>query len=222
MIEASGQPVLVGGNIGVPLSAQVEASTPSTWHVVETSSFQLETIARYHPRVAVWLNFSPDHLDRHITEDAYEQAKARMFENQTRGGLGGGACRRRAHPCARGRRSRAGRDVWRGPRRRGRRRVGWRCDCAPSRAWPGRAARARRGRAADRPPHARQRDGRVRRRGSGWRVRRRHDPRRAKASRASSTRWSTSPRSARPASTTTRRRPTSRPRRWRSRPSTCR
>lgn len=82
MIEASGQPVLVGGNIGVPLSAQVEASTPKTWHVVETSSFQLETIERYHPRVAVWLNFSPDHLDRHVTEDAYERAKARVFENQ--------------------------------------------------------------------------------------------------------------------------------------------
>lgn len=83
MIEASGQPVLVGGNIGVPLSAQVAASTPATWHVVETSSFQLETIARYHPRVAVWLNFSADHLDRHGTEAEYERAKARVFENQT-------------------------------------------------------------------------------------------------------------------------------------------
>jgi UDP-N-acetylmuramoylalanine--D-glutamate ligase len=82
MIEASGQPVLVGGNIGVPLSAQVEAATPGTWHVVETSSFQLETISRFHPRVAAWLNFSPDHLDRHLTEDAYERAKARIFENQ--------------------------------------------------------------------------------------------------------------------------------------------
>lgn len=85
MIEASGQPVLVGGNIGVPLSAQVDASTAETWHVVETSSFQLETIERYHPRVAVWLNFSPDHLDRHVTEDAYERAKARIFENQDAG-----------------------------------------------------------------------------------------------------------------------------------------
>ncbi|HTV00105.1 MAG TPA: UDP-N-acetylmuramoyl-L-alanine--D-glutamate ligase [Luteitalea sp.] len=83
MIEASGQPVLVGGNIGVPLSAQVEAATRETWHVVETSSFQLETIVRFHPRVAAWLNFSPDHLDRHVTEDAYERAKARIFENQT-------------------------------------------------------------------------------------------------------------------------------------------
>jgi UDP-N-acetylmuramoylalanine--D-glutamate ligase len=83
MIEASGRPVLVGGNIGVPLSAQVEASTTATWHVVETSSFQLETIDRYHPRIAVWLNFSPDHLDRHRTEAAYERAKARIFENQS-------------------------------------------------------------------------------------------------------------------------------------------
>ncbi len=82
MIEASGRPVLVGGNIGVPLSALVEASTPATWHVVETSSFQLETIERYHPHIAAWLNFSPDHLDRHVTEDAYERAKARVFENQ--------------------------------------------------------------------------------------------------------------------------------------------
>ncbi len=83
MIAASGQPVLVGGNIGVPLSAQIAASTAHTWHVVETSSFQLETIDRYHPRIAVWLNFSPDHLDRHQTEGAYARAKARVFENQT-------------------------------------------------------------------------------------------------------------------------------------------
>jgi UDP-N-acetylmuramoylalanine--D-glutamate ligase len=82
MIEASGRPVLVGGNIGIPLSALIETSTPATWHVVETSSFQLETIERYHPHVAVWLNFSPDHLDRHLTEHAYERAKARVFENQ--------------------------------------------------------------------------------------------------------------------------------------------
>ena len=82
MIEASGQPVLVGGNIGVPLSSQVDASTSATWHVVEASSFQLETIDRFHPHVAVWLNLSPDHLDRHRTEDAYERAKARIFERQ--------------------------------------------------------------------------------------------------------------------------------------------
>jgi UDP-N-acetylmuramoylalanine--D-glutamate ligase len=105
MIEASGQPVLVGGNIGVPLSAQIAASTPSTWHVVETSSFQLETIDRYHPHVAVWLNFSPDHLDRHVTEDAYESAKARIFENQTTRDwavVPAGDTRIRAHAARRG------------------------------------------------------------------------------------------------------------------------
>lgn len=83
MIEASGTPVLVGGNIGVPLSAQVDQSGSATWHVVEASSFQLETIVAFHPHIAVWLNFSVDHLDRHHTEAAYERAKARIFENQT-------------------------------------------------------------------------------------------------------------------------------------------
>lgn len=83
MLEAGGFDVRVGGNIGVALSAQVEASTASTWHVVETSSFQLETIDRFRPDVAVWLNFSPDHLDRHGTVDVYAAAKARVFENQT-------------------------------------------------------------------------------------------------------------------------------------------
>ena len=69
--------------------------------MVETSSFQLETIARYHPRVAVWLNFSPDHLDRHVTEDAYERAKARVFENQTADDWAVVPAGDRAHPCAR-------------------------------------------------------------------------------------------------------------------------
>src|SRR5262249_6462091 len=72
----------VGGNIGVPLSAQVDESTPETFHVVEASSFQLEQIDTFHPWIAVMLNFSPDHLDRHPTVDAYASAKARIFENQ--------------------------------------------------------------------------------------------------------------------------------------------
>ena len=83
MIAGSGRHVLVGGNIGVPLSAQVELSGVDTWHVVETSSFQLETIVAFHPHIAVWLNFSPDHLDRHGTEAVYERVKARIFEHQT-------------------------------------------------------------------------------------------------------------------------------------------
>jgi len=82
MLEAGGFRVAVGGNIGVPLSAQVAASTPDTVHVVEASSFQLEQIDQFHPWIAVMLNFSPDHLDRHATVDEYAAAKARVFENQ--------------------------------------------------------------------------------------------------------------------------------------------
>ena len=85
MLSAAGRHVLVGGNIGVPLSAQVPASTPDTLHVVETSSFQLEQIETFHPWIAVMMNFSPDHLDRHPTVDAYAAAKARIFENQDAG-----------------------------------------------------------------------------------------------------------------------------------------
>jgi UDP-N-acetylmuramoylalanine--D-glutamate ligase len=82
MLQAGGRAVLVGGNIGVPLSDQVEASTPETVHVVETSSFQLEGTSRFHPWIAAWLNFADDHLDRHPTVDAYAAAKARIFANQ--------------------------------------------------------------------------------------------------------------------------------------------
>ena len=85
ILEAAGFKVTVGGNIGQPLSAQVEASTPETVHVVETSSFQLEQIKTFHPWIAVMLNFSPDHLDRHPTVEAYGAAKARVFENQNDG-----------------------------------------------------------------------------------------------------------------------------------------
>ena len=82
MLEAAGRQVMVGGNIGTPLSAQVERSTADTVHVVETSSFQLETTTTFHPWIAVWLNFADDHLDRHPTIDSYAAAKARIFVNQ--------------------------------------------------------------------------------------------------------------------------------------------
>jgi UDP-N-acetylmuramoylalanine--D-glutamate ligase len=82
ILERAGLKVTVGGNIGAPLSAQVSDSTPDTFHVVETSSFQLEQIETFHPWIAVMLNFSPDHLDRHPTVEAYAAAKARIFENQ--------------------------------------------------------------------------------------------------------------------------------------------
>jgi len=82
MLEAAGFKVTVGGNIGAPLSAQVADSTPDSFHVVETSSFQLEQIETFHPWIAVMLNFSPDHLDRHPSVEAYAAAKARIFEKQ--------------------------------------------------------------------------------------------------------------------------------------------
>jgi UDP-N-acetylmuramoylalanine--D-glutamate ligase len=85
MLKEDHRDVLVGGNIGVPLSAQVDASTPDTVHVVEVSSFQLETTSTFRPWIALWLNFADDHLDRHPTVDAYAAAKARIFANQQAG-----------------------------------------------------------------------------------------------------------------------------------------
>jgi len=82
MLEAAGRHVLVGGNIGVPVSAQVDASTDRTVHVVETSSFQLATTTSFRPWIAVWLNLTDDHLDRHASLQEYGDAKARIFANQ--------------------------------------------------------------------------------------------------------------------------------------------
>jgi UDP-N-acetylmuramoylalanine--D-glutamate ligase len=82
MLEAAGRRVMVGGNIGYPLSAQVDASTSDTVHVVEASSFQLETTDTFKPWIAALLNFSPDHLDRHPDEASYAAAKMRIFANQ--------------------------------------------------------------------------------------------------------------------------------------------
>jgi UDP-N-acetylmuramoylalanine--D-glutamate ligase len=84
MVHAAGLRAVVGGNIGVPLSSQVDESTEDTVHVVEVSSFQLEATDTFHPWIAALLNFSPDHLDRHPSEAAYGAAKARIFANQTR------------------------------------------------------------------------------------------------------------------------------------------
>src|SRR5262249_3279223 len=83
MLEAGGHRVLVGGNIGHALSAQVDESTEDTIHVIEASSFQLEASDTFHPWIAVLLNFSPDHLDRHSTVDEYAAAKRRVFAHQT-------------------------------------------------------------------------------------------------------------------------------------------
>ncbi|MGE0041271.1 MAG: UDP-N-acetylmuramoyl-L-alanine--D-glutamate ligase [Vicinamibacterales bacterium] len=82
MLEAAGRRVLVGGNIGVPLASQVDASTADTLHVVEASSFQLEATDTFHPWIAALLNLSADHLDRHPDVASYAEAKARIFRNQ--------------------------------------------------------------------------------------------------------------------------------------------
>jgi UDP-N-acetylmuramoylalanine--D-glutamate ligase len=83
MLDAAGLHVAVGGNIGTPLSSQVDASTPETLHVVEVSSFQLETTDTFHPWIAALLNLSADHLDRHASVEEYAAAKARIFARQT-------------------------------------------------------------------------------------------------------------------------------------------
>ncbi len=83
VLEADGQRALVGGNVGTALSCQVEASSPDVIHVVETSSFQLELTETFRPWISVFLNLSPDHLDRHASFAEYAEAKARIFANQT-------------------------------------------------------------------------------------------------------------------------------------------
>jgi len=82
ILAAAMIPVLVGGNIGTPAISFVDQATPNTWIVLEVSSFQLETVVDFRPRIAVILNITPDHLDRHKTFANYVGAKARIFENQ--------------------------------------------------------------------------------------------------------------------------------------------
>ncbi len=83
MLDAGGRRAVVGGNIGVALSSQVDESTPDAVHVVEVSSFQLELTDTFRPWIAVCLNLSPDHLDRHASFAEYAEAKGRIFANQT-------------------------------------------------------------------------------------------------------------------------------------------
>src|SRR5882724_5613799 len=77
------RPVLVAGNIGTPLAAHALEFPTDGLVVCEVSSFQLETTELFQPRVAVVLNLTPDHLDRHRTFEAYGDAKVRIFANQT-------------------------------------------------------------------------------------------------------------------------------------------
>ena len=82
ILAAAGMSALVGGNIGTPAISLAEQAKPETVIVLEVSSFQLETIQTFRPKIAVVLNVTPDHLDRHRTLEVYVDAKARIFENQ--------------------------------------------------------------------------------------------------------------------------------------------
>jgi UDP-N-acetylmuramoylalanine--D-glutamate ligase len=83
ILRASGIPAQVGGNIGAAVTGMIAASRPEQCNVLELSSFQLETIAGFRAHIAVCLNVTPDHLDRHHTFENYANAKARLFETQT-------------------------------------------------------------------------------------------------------------------------------------------
>jgi UDP-N-acetylmuramoylalanine--D-glutamate ligase len=72
----------VAGNVGRALTELDGEVAADEWVVCELSSFQLEDIEQFRPRIAVLLNLEPDHLDRHGTFEAYRDAKLRVFENQ--------------------------------------------------------------------------------------------------------------------------------------------
>jgi UDP-N-acetylmuramoylalanine--D-glutamate ligase len=83
IFESAGMPTIVAGNIGTPLISRVSETSDATITVAEVSSFQLELVDQFRPDIALLLNVTPDHLDRHPSLEAYARAKARIFENQT-------------------------------------------------------------------------------------------------------------------------------------------
>jgi len=85
ILRQSGILCQVGGNIGTAPTAMVETSRDGQWNVLELSSFQTETISEFHADIAVALNVTPDHLDRHYTFENYAAAKGRLFETQRPG-----------------------------------------------------------------------------------------------------------------------------------------
>ena len=82
ILRSASFPTILAGNIGTPLISCVERMTYDTVTVVELSSFQLELIQEFRTDISVFLNLTPDHLDRHHTLELYSKAKARIFENQ--------------------------------------------------------------------------------------------------------------------------------------------
>lgn len=82
ILKEAGGKVEVGGNIGRPLTEVANSLEKGTTVVAEISSFQLETILDFRPKISIILNLSPDHLDRHPTTKDYLEAKAKIFLNQ--------------------------------------------------------------------------------------------------------------------------------------------
>lgn len=85
ILQSARVPCQVGGNIGTPPTAMIATSRDDQWNVLELSSFQLETIDEFRAQIALCLNVTPDHLDRHGTLKKYAAAKARLFETQQPG-----------------------------------------------------------------------------------------------------------------------------------------
>jgi UDP-N-acetylmuramoylalanine--D-glutamate ligase len=79
ILERCGKSVFVGGNIGVPLSEYLLAGRPADILVLEVSSFQLLHTDSFHPMVGIFVNFSPNHLDFHTSEEEYFMAKLSLF-----------------------------------------------------------------------------------------------------------------------------------------------
>jgi UDP-N-acetylmuramoylalanine--D-glutamate ligase len=83
ILKTAGRNALLAGNVGTALIGRVDEMNAKTVSVVELSSFQLELTDKFRPDIAVFLNLTPDHLDRHKTIEAYAAAKARIFAKQT-------------------------------------------------------------------------------------------------------------------------------------------
>ena len=85
MLKRAGISALACGNIGMPFCEAIAQQNDVEFFAVEVSSFQLETVSSFRPKVAVWLNLTPDHLDRYRDVEEYRQAKLRIFEQQQAG-----------------------------------------------------------------------------------------------------------------------------------------
>jgi len=83
ILEQAGKRVFVGGNIGTPLSEHLLTGEPVDVAVLEVSSFQLQNVKSFHPKVGVLLNFSPNHLDYHADIEEYLRAKLNLFARMT-------------------------------------------------------------------------------------------------------------------------------------------